>query len=77
MESQLSDDNLDWADAVIMVYDVGDERSFDYTLHAIESMRNKQSRDHVHSTKPVLLLGNKTDIIVSYFISLVENFAAP
>ena len=71
MKSQLSDENLAWADGVIMVYDVGDERSFDYAVQGIRLLVNRHDNvkevNHNGSShyKPVLLLGNKTDIIVS------------
>jgi len=72
MKTQLSDENLSWADGIIMVYDVGDERSFDYAVRGVRLLVNKQSSyievNHNGPTngKPVMLLGNKTDMIVSY-----------
>ena len=54
-----------------MVYDVGDKRSFDYAVRCVRLLITKQASDfemnHNGSVdcKAVLLLGNKTDMVVS------------
>ena len=74
IESQLNEENLSWADGIMLVYDVGDISTFEYAKDIIESMTEKvknQTRQDdsqkklFFNFKPLLLIGNKTDLLVS------------
>jgi len=89
--SIISQNNLEWSDGVIILYDIGDYASFEYATeklyeihHRISSKSSKNSKKrrgsesslNYHpklgrrrssydkaSMKPVLLIGNKTDLM--------------
>lgn len=85
IETQLNEKNLSWADGIMLVYDVGDIATFEYAKNVIESMTEKvKSRSQEDGSrkkfflnfKPLLLVGNKTDLVVSWswdFLKILLN----
>ena len=76
--SIISPNNLDWADGVIILYDIGNHGSFEYAtekLYEIHDRMNQMQCKNLNQrlskrrssdkglVKPVLLIGNKTDLM--------------
>ena len=73
LKTQLSEENLAWADGIMLVYDVGDISTFHYAKEVINFMSKRMDYSNESSNrkllgnfKPLLLLGNKTDLVVGF-----------
>ncbi|CAK8672033.1 unnamed protein product [Clavelina lepadiformis] len=67
------DQNLEWADGIIVVYDVGNPATYMYALKIINFIQNKSSSsEDLEGVKPILLVGNKTDLAKRWSLAQCE-----
>ena len=70
------DNNYAWSDGIVVVYDVGSESSFEYAKQLIECIKREHKVTSKSGSllrfskkkkcKPVILIGNKADVLVSF-----------
>lgn len=69
LKTQLTEENLSWADGIMLVYDVGDIATFEYAKEVIDFMTKHSCQNEssncksINTFKPLLLVGNKTDLL--------------